>query len=173
MNEPEAALWAPPVARDGEPDPIDVLRAVPLFENLKEPELKKLLRLLHRRSYQAGEVIFREGQPGAGMFIIAQGAVSIVIQPPEGGERVLTELSERQFFGEMALLEDAPRSATALATRKTELLGFFEPDLEGLLERDAALGSRVCWNLARVMAARLRKMNEALKTQRQSAGGAA
>jgi CRP/FNR family transcriptional regulator, cyclic AMP receptor protein len=68
----------------------------------------------------------------------------------------------------MALLEEAPRSATSVAVEKTELLGFFEPDLEALIERDSDLGSRIVWKLARLMAARLRATNEALKAQRSS-----
>lgn len=168
MIEPEAALWAPPgLNKDNEPDALETLRAVPLFEHLRTIQLKKILRIMHERTYQAGEVIFREGDPGAGMFIIRHGAVNIVIRMPDGAEKVIAEMTDRQFFGEMALLEDVPRSATAVATQKTRLLGFFEPDLESLLERDAAVGSRVCWNLAKLMANRLRAMNETLKAQRQ------
>ncbi len=168
MSDAEAALWTPPVTeKDRQPQALDALRAVPLFADLKDSELKKLLRLLHERTYQAGEVVFREGDPGAGMYVIKRGAVNIVIRAPDGGERVIASLGDQQFFGEMALLEDVPRSATCVATAKTELLGFFEPDLEGLIERDAKLGSRILWRLARMMATRLRVMNETVKATRR------
>lgn len=167
LTDTEAALWTPPsTQRDQEPDAIEALRAVPLFAELKQGELKRVLRIMHERTYQPGEVIFREGDAGAGMFIIRKGAVAIVIRLPGGTERELARLTERQFFGEMALLEDAPRSASAVAQERTELLGFFEPDLEALLERDAKLGSKVLWQLARLMATRLRNTNEAQKAQR-------
>ncbi len=168
MSDAEAALWAPPVTeKDRQPRALDALRAVPLFADLKDSELKKVLRVLHERTYQAGEVVFREGEPGAGMYIIKRGAVNILIRAPEGGDRVIASLGDRQFFGEMALLEDEARSATCVATERTELLGFFEPDLEGLIERDARLGSRILWRLARLMGTRLRTMNETLKATRR------
>jgi len=167
MTEPEAALWKPPAPpKDHEPDALEALRAVPLFADLRPAELKKMLRIMHKRSYQAGEVIFREGEPGAGMYLIQRGAVDIIIRLPDGSERVLAQLTDRQFFGEMALLDDAPRSASAVARQPTELLGFFVPDLEGLLDRDARMASRVLWRLARLMASRTRELNEALRAQR-------
>jgi len=167
MSDVEAALWKPFSPAGRRPDALAALRAVPLFQELRDRELKKLLRLVHARSYASGEVIFRQGDPGAGMFIIQRGSVRIVSRAPGGPERELAVLTRHQFFGEMALLEDAPRSASSLAIEQTELLGFFQPDLEGLVDRDAALGARILWNLARLMAGRLRATNEA--AQRTSA----
>jgi CRP/FNR family transcriptional regulator, cyclic AMP receptor protein len=169
----EAALWVPPkMDGDAEPDILAALKQVPLFDHLSARDLKKIGRLLHERTYQPGEVIFREGDPGAGMFIVRHGRVNIVIHRPDGSEQLLTPIGERQFFGEMALLESAPRSASAVAAEKSELLGFFEPDLESLIERDAKLGSKVVWNLARLMAYRLRGMNETVRKQRQEEAAA-
>lgn len=169
MSLPEAELWKPPTAtKDHEPDALEALKAVPLFAELRPAELKKVLRIMHQRTYQPGEVIFREGEPGAGMYVIKHGAVNIVIQLPDGTEQVLAQLADRQFFGELALLDDAPRSATAVAMQRTELLGFFVPELEELLQRDAWLGSRVLLHLGRLMASRLRAMNETLRAQRNA-----
>ncbi|MGQ0506464.1 MAG: cyclic nucleotide-binding domain-containing protein [Myxococcaceae bacterium] len=168
MADAEAALWTPPSnEKDRQPKAIEALRAVPLFAEMNDGELKKILRLLHQRTYQPNEVVFREGDPAAGMYIIMRGSVNIVARMPDGSERILAQLGERQFFGEMALLEDEPRSASCVALEKTELLGFFEPDLDALVQRDARLGSRILWHLARLMAGRLRAMNETLKAQRQ------
>lgn len=171
--EPEAALWAPPKTEgDAEPDVLAALKQVPLFENLSARELKKIARLLHERTYQPGEVIFREGDPGAGMFIVRKGKVNIVIGRPDGSEQLLAPIGDRQFFGEMALLESAPRSASAVSAEKSELLGFFQPDLESLIERDSRLGSKVVWNLARLMGSRLRGMNDMIRQQRAEAAAA-
>jgi CRP-like cAMP-binding protein len=170
----EAALWVPPkLEGDAEPDMLDALKQVPLFDQLSTRDLKKILRILHERTYQPGEVVFREGDPGAGMFIVRKGKVNIVIKRPDGSEQILSPIAERQFFGEMALLESAPRSASAVASEKCELLGFFQPDLESLIERDSKLGSKVVWNLARLMASRLRGMNDVLRQQRQAEAAAA
>ena len=166
MIDPEAALWAPVTKEtDQEPSALEALQSVPLFADLRRGELKQVLRICHVRAYQPNEVIFREGESGYGMYVIHRGAVDIVIRT-ESGDRMLAQLSDRQFFGEMSLLEGAPRSASAVARDRTQLLGFFQPDLETLIERDPHLGSRICWNLARLMATRLRTMNEAIKSQR-------
>jgi CRP/FNR family cyclic AMP-dependent transcriptional regulator len=166
MIDPEAALWAPvPKESDQEPSALEALQAVPLFADLRRGELRQVLRICHLRTYQPGEVIFREGDPGYGMYVLHRGAVDIVIRT-EAGERALAQLGDRQFFGEMSLLDGSPRSASAVAKDRTQLVGFFQPDLETLIERDPRLGSRICWNLARLMASRLRAMNEGLRAQR-------
>ncbi|MEW5848227.1 MAG: cyclic nucleotide-binding domain-containing protein [Myxococcota bacterium] len=171
MSDTEAALWNPPAStRSAEPEGLAALRAVPLFHELKDGELKKILRLLHERTYQPGEVVFREGEPGAGMYIIKRGVVDIVIKLADGTEKVIASLTDKQFFGEMALLESAPRSATCVVRQRTELLGIFQPDLQTLIERDSRLGSKVLWNLATLMAGRVRAMTESMRAQRT--GGA-
>jgi CRP/FNR family cyclic AMP-dependent transcriptional regulator len=166
--ETEAALWLPPMdARGGgEPAALQALKTVPLFDGLTRPQLRKLLRVLHERVYERDEIIFREGRLGAGMYVIRAGGVRIVLTLPSGEERLVAELGPGHFFGEMALLEEAPRSATCVANERTELLGFFQPDLDGLIERDSRLGSRVLWNLARLLASRVRIMNASLKAER-------
>ena len=166
--ETEAALWAPPqdARGGGEPAALQALKTVPLFDGLTRPQLRKLLRVLHERVYERDEIIFREGRLGAGMYVIRTGTVRIVLTLPSGEDRLVAELGPGHFFGEMALLEEAPRSATCVANERTELLGFFQPDLDGLIERDSRLGSRVLWNLARLLASRVRIMNESLKAER-------
>ncbi len=161
-REPEVALWVPPPPPQGQPaDPVETLRAQPLFAELSTAQLRKVARLLHQRTYQPGEVVFREGDPGAGMYLITRGAVRIAMRLPDGVEQELALLQGGQFFGEMALLESAPRSASAVAVQRTELLGFFQPDLESLVDRDSRLGSLILWNLARLMGSRLRAVSEA------------
>jgi CRP/FNR family cyclic AMP-dependent transcriptional regulator len=169
LLETEAALWLPPPdPRAGrEPATLSALRGVPLFDGLTKPQLRKLLRVLHERVYDRDEIIFREGRLGAGMYVIRAGSVRIVITLGSGEERLVAELGPGQFFGEMALLEETPRSATCVASERTELLGFFQPDLDALIERDSRLGSRVLWNLARLLASRVRMMNESLKAERR------
>jgi CRP-like cAMP-binding protein len=163
-TELDAALWRPPSLQHHGEGALALLRVTPLFVHLSDAQLKKCLRLLHQRSYDAGEVIFREGDKGAGLYIVKRGAVNILIRLADGKDRQVAQLHAGQFFGEMALLESAPRSATAVSSENTELLGLFEPDLEDLMKRDSRLGMRLMWNVAQLLASRLRTMNESVKS---------
>jgi CRP/FNR family cyclic AMP-dependent transcriptional regulator len=135
----------------------DILTNISVFEDLSKRELASVQRILHQRNYEPGEVIFRQEEPGMGMYIIHSGTVTIISEP-EG--LLLSELSDGDFFGEMALLDESPRSATAIAKTSCRLFGFFQPELFGLIERDSRLGTKIVLRLARIMAARLRNANE-------------
>src|SRR3990172_563380 len=107
----------------------EILQTVPLFRDLSPKELKILEHVVHIRSYQAGENIFVETEPGAGMYVIRSGRVDIVLRHNTSNPLLLAELESGDFFGEMALLGDTSRSATAVAREQSSLIGFFHPDL--------------------------------------------
>lgn len=165
MLETEVALWKPPTPLDSGGDELATLRAIPLFRDLGDGELKQVSKLLHERQYGADEVVFREGQTGAGMYIVKQGAVDIVLRLADGAEQCVVSLGDRQFFGELALLESTPRTATCVVRKPSVLLGLFQPDLEQLLERNAKLGARVIWNLARMTGLRLRELSDLMRAR--------
>lgn len=133
-----------------------VLKKVPIFRDLQRREIKALERILHRRTYKDGEVIFNEGEPGAGMYIIENGKVFIKVGREE---KVLAVLSNGDFFGEMALLLESPRTATAVARGPLSMLGFFQPDLFHLLETQPRTGNKILQRLAGMIAERLRQTN--------------
>ena len=139
---------------------LDILRKIPLFEELTKKELSAIERILHKRMYQTNETIFNQGDPGMGMYIIERGAVEIVSEP---GKRTLAELREGEFFGELALLDDSPRSASAVAKNDCTALGFFQPDLFGLIDRNPKLGVKIVVRLARMIGERLKKCNDQLE----------
>jgi len=150
----------------------NVLKKMPLFEKLSRRELNAVIRILHEREYEAEEVIFRENEPGMGMYIIEKGKVAIV---SESAKLQLTELGGGDFFGEIALLDAAPRSASAIAKDKCKIFGFFQPDLFGLIERNPRLGVKIVLGLSRLICERLRQtnqrayaFNEALKQMQQN-----
>lgn len=164
MHETEVALWKPPASLTANPDAgLGVLRNLPLFQGLKDGDLKRVLGLLHERHYAAEEVVFREGQEGAGMYVISSGEVDIVLKLADGSEKLLVKLTDGRFFGELALLENAPRTATAVVRKPTVLLGLFQSDLESLVERNSKLGARVIWNLARLVGARLIELSASVR----------
>ncbi|HLT48745.1 MAG TPA: cyclic nucleotide-binding domain-containing protein [Rubricoccaceae bacterium] len=138
----------------------DVLRGIPLFEDLSRRELAALQRLLHRREYVAGESVFTQGEPGLGMYIIAKGAVSIQSEP---SGRELVELSDGDFFGEIALLNEVIRTATARAKTDCLLLSLFQPDLMGLLDRNPRLGVKILLALSRLAGMRLAEVSDELE----------
>jgi CRP-like cAMP-binding protein len=123
-----------------------------LFEDLSPREGAEVERLLHRRAFTAGETIFQQGEPGLGMFIIVEGRVSIQMEP---SGREITELNAGDFFGEIALLNETARTATARASSDCSLAVLYQPDLLALLQGSPRLGTKVMLALARIVAYRL------------------
>lgn len=140
-----------------------MLSRVPIFAELKQRELKEIERIAHRRRFKADEIIFWEGEPGVGMYIIQKGSVLIFKDKKDGGREKLALLKSGEFFGELALLDESPRSATAIAQEETEIIGIFRPDLFGLLQRKPRLGVKLALKLASMIGERLRKTNEDLR----------
>lgn len=138
----------------------DLLSTLPIFEGLSRSQLKLIMRLLHERNYAKGETVFNEAEPGAGLYIIESGSV-VITKQVEGAEPVsLAEFVKGNFFGELALIEEIPRSATASALESTKLLAFPKPDLDGLIDRQPQLAVKILYNLSRLVAQRLIQANE-------------
>ena len=152
------ALYTNYFRKNQNEDPvIKVLENIPIFENLSAKELEKIARLTHERNYKKDEQIFKKLAPAEGMYVIINGAVEIY--DPET-KNTYADLVSGDFFGELALLDDEPRSASALAKQESRLIGFFRTDLLTLIERSPELGNRVLLNLSRVLGERLRKTNQ-------------
>ncbi len=99
---------------------IEALERIQLFSGLAPADLVRLADGLRTRRFRRGEVLFHQGDPGDSLFIVNSGAVKIVLPSEEGDEAILTTVRPGSFFGELALLDDAPRSATAVAMEATE-----------------------------------------------------
>ncbi len=142
---------------------IALLRNVPLFKEMKKAELRDLEKNIHRRNYKAEENIFYEGEPGVGMYIIQEGSVIINKTQDNGKKEKLAELKKGEFFGELALLDESPRSAAAQAEEDTSILGLFRPDLIELIERKPRLGNKLLFELAHLIGERLKHTNKELE----------
>ncbi len=131
----------------------------PLFRNLDETERAQILIIGQVKSYKGNDFIFREGDPGDGLYIVVKGSVRISKHSPTG-EEALTVLEPHAFFGEMALIDFSARAADAIAHEGTEL--FFIPlkDLRNLIESHHHLALKVLYSLCEVLAQRLRETNE-------------
>src|SRR5258706_4861236 len=99
----------------------DIFAKVPLFAGVSEVDRATLASASTVRRYRRGERIVTQGQPGDLLFVIVRGRVSVMILSPDGREVVLTTLGEGDYFGEMALLDDSPRSASVVASERSEL----------------------------------------------------
>ena len=112
-------------------------------------------QMFHARHYLADEVIFDEGEEGQGLFVVLSGRVKITL--PVDVDTVLIELGPGAFFGEVALLDQSVRTAQARAIEDAEIVALFRTEFYSLLETHSGIASRISFQLARVLAARLRQ----------------
>ena len=140
-------------------DRIQFLKTVPFFDQLSNRQLKTVSDIMFKRTYDIDESIFEEGQPGAALFLILDGKVAIEIRRESSTTR-LAVLERGAFFGEMALLDDSPRSANARALERTRTLALYRNDLNGLMHRHARTACQIYRSLAAMIGDRLRSTNE-------------
>jgi uncharacterized membrane protein len=133
-----------------------LLRTIPMFEGLGDEDLDALASSLDERRFVAGQMIFNQGDPGDAMYIIADGHVNIHL-PGEASRRVsLKDITRGEYFGELALFDSKPRSASALATTEATLLELARETLSGYLTKRPGAAMAIL----RTMADRLRETNK-------------
>src|SRR5690348_12709157 len=125
----------PPLATVPNDELMRFLVRQPLFADLPPADLAPLAAVVRRRHYPRGAIIFTQGDLGHVAFIVRSGRVEIVVESADGRDLVLYEVGPGDHFGEMALLESQPRSASAVCTEQSELLAITREDLLGELER--------------------------------------
>jgi len=136
---------------------MEKLHALSLFVNLLPAELAIVDDMLHERHYLKDEVIFDEGEEGKALYIVLDGEVLVCRQgEPESG-RIAT-LGAGTFFGELALLDDMPRSAQVRAATDCDLIVFFRDDFVSLLDTHSRIASKLARQLARHIGARMREL---------------
>lgn len=145
-----------------ENDILNLLKQVPIFSDLNPKELAEVEKIVHKRAYTKKEPIIKMGDPGLGMYIVVKGSVEIITEEGKSEESVLAHLTEGSFFGELALLDESPRSASAIALEECSVIGFFRPDFLDLLNRKPKLGIKVLFALAKTIGERLRRTDELL-----------
>jgi CRP-like cAMP-binding protein len=140
------------------------LRRCTLFESLSAEQVEKVAEIATRRDVAEGQPIFREGSTGDEMYVVVAGTVRISKEIPGAGEEALTLLGPGSYFGEMAAIDDAPRSADAVAHTACGLLAIRREDLDRLMFLDKDLAYAVLWAFVRTLSSRLRETTEKLRT---------
>src|SRR5262245_38253287 len=133
-------------------DEKELLRTVPIFSELTDDDIVSLARLSIRKHYAKDAVIFFENEEGDFFFMILDGRIKVTILGDDGREVILSLLGPGDFFGEMALLDNEPRSATAIAVEDSELLSLHRTDFQTVLTENRSITSA----LIKTVSARLR-----------------
>jgi len=131
------------------------LSHLPMFSELQPKDLTLLENLVHVRNYRAHEIVFEEGDPGSGMYMIRSGSIQILSNNPQGEEEELAQLGPGDFFGETTLTAPVQRSASARTLETTELVGLFRSDLLEAAEGKPRAASRILFGLTRIVSERL------------------
>lgn len=127
-----------------------------LFRDLSKRDFRVIDAFVQERHFLAGEVIFDAGEEGQALYVIVSGRVAICLPAQE--KNPLAELSAGEFFGELGLLDNSPRSAQARALEQSALIVLSRTDFERLMNSHARIASRISLQLARHMGLRLRQM---------------
>ena len=135
---------------------IEVLKGVPVFEELSHREIQNIARIAYQRHYRVGEVIIHEGQNAAGMYIMVDGQAEVTKALEDGTILHLTTLENSELFGDVGLLDSSPRTATVKATLDSSVIGFFRPELLELMNSNPRLASKVIFKLGQILTARFR-----------------
>ncbi|MCC5932846.1 MAG: cyclic nucleotide-binding domain-containing protein [Candidatus Cyclonatronum sp.] len=141
----------------------DFIKNVQLFTDLTRRERLKVERLMHVREYQAGEYIFHKGQPGAAFYVIRSGLVRIVTpgEPPI----LLAEVNPGEVIGELAILDETPRSASALTAEHATTMAIFKGDFDAFMLSEPVIAAKIYRRLAIVIGNRLKATNAMLQKQ--------
>ena len=141
-------------------DDQELLRTVPIFSELTDGDIASLARLSSRRRFPKDTVVFFENEEGDFFFMILEGRIKVTILGDDGREVILSMLGPGDFFGEMALLDNEPRSATAIAVEESELLQLHRTDFQTVLTDNRSIQHA----LIKILTGRLRRANHQIST---------
>jgi CRP-like cAMP-binding protein len=156
------ASAAPPSSQEEVSEREDQLAKVPFFDGLTREALSLIAAAAKEESHALGTRIFQYGDPGDKLFVILEGKVRISREVAGMGEEALAVLAAGSVFGEMALLDESPRSADAVAHERCRLLVITKDAFDDLLFLHKDLAYEVLWSCVRMLSSRLRETNDKL-----------
>ena len=139
-------------------DHLEILAQVPLFAPMKKRELKNISETAEELLYEPGEVIIQEGERDGRLFVLLEGEVEVLKAQGQPGERLLRRLEPGAYFGEMAVLGDALRTASVVAVGQARLLSLRDFNLRQAMERHPYIAIE----LLQVMSRRMQQMEQRL-----------
>ena len=134
-----------------------------IFKSLNDREIALLATFIEERSYQAGTPLFYENMKSEAMYIIVSGRIKLSKMLSEGEERTLTVLEAGDYFGENALLEEGPRTVSAIVLQDANLLVLKRSSFQKLIEKEPTLAMKVILGMYQVLAERIRKASPKLQ----------
>ncbi len=135
----------------------EILRRIPLFQHMTYKELLAILGIARGRQFEKGQPIIKEGETGDELFVLFRGKVTVL----KSGLQI-AQLKAGGHFGEMGLVDQAPRSATVVAHEETSAISIDRDSLLKLMRRDSLLAVKLLWSFVQVLSERLRNTNDAV-----------
>jgi CRP-like cAMP-binding protein len=139
------------------------LEAVPIFQKLDAAEMASLLKIAHKETFASDKVIFFEGDRSEALYVILAGSVKVFRTSEDGKEKVVNTLGPGSFFGEFAMLDGAPRSASVAALEETTMLAIEHRDFRGFVKT----APEVMWKVLEAMCVRMRRYDDLLAAQQR------
>lgn len=143
-------------------DTLELLKKVDLFAGLKPEAIALISKVATEETHALGTKIFQHGDAGDKLYLILEGQVRISRDVPGMGEEALAVLGPGQVFGEMALLDESPRSADARVHSRCRVLAIPKDGFDDLLFMQKDLAYEVLWSMVRMLVGRLRETNDKL-----------
>lgn len=142
------------------PERVEALAKIHMFSGLSKRSLERIAAIATDESHGLGEMLFHAGDPGDKLFLILDGRIRISREIPGLGEEALAVLGPGDYFGEMGLMDDSPRSADARVHERCKLIAIQKDAMQHLLFLHKDLAYEILWNVVRTLSARLRETNE-------------
>jgi len=145
--------------------PLDIesLRFLPLFKDLTPTELTNVAPLFFEKPYSKNSTLFVEGMTGEILYVIKKGSVHITKKMSNNQESILATLKEGEFLGEMSLIDNRPRTATAKVAEESALIVMTKKAFNTLLEKYPDIALKILLVFLKIANERLRKANESIK----------
>jgi CRP/FNR family cyclic AMP-dependent transcriptional regulator len=153
----------PSSARRKSREDLEVMARIPLFKDFDDVELDEVARIAIKEKFRAGDIVFNEGDKGDKFYIILQGSVDVTKRISDNETQTLVTLKPGDYFGEMSLIDEAPRSAGIRAKEDLTLLSISRHDLELLLNASSSISSKIYIFFVQTLVKRLRDTNEKIK----------